>query len=218
MIRQHFQVNKICMPISQKATFIFRKVKELFPLLCKLCSTNSEFCMFGWDFFSDPFPVILKDLEKMQSHNKVKYDVLVLCFAFGNSLDPNLFSPSNPTNLKSSTNSVIANCDIDLRVPLSEFSKGAKSLVGVYFRQEAGIYKFSHDLIFDVVAFHFGNTCPQLLLKVSTSKFICNRIVVNKSHAKDNDLHVIVLSPECYINLIARLLDDLKMEFIITLL
>ncbi|KAJ8300500.1 hypothetical protein KUTeg_022019 [Tegillarca granosa] len=210
IIMRHFEIKKIDFPISKQAKIIFAKVKDLFPLLCKLFSAKQEFRVVGWDFFSNPFPVILEDLSKMHSNIKVKYDVLVLCFAFGNLLDSNLFSLSNPLCLRLSNDPVIVKCDIDLRIPMSEFSKAAESLVGVYFKKEAGIYKFSHDLIFDVVAFHFGRTCPQLLLKVGSSKFICNRVLVNKSHAQNNDPNVIILSSDNYVDLIKRLLDDLK--------
>lgn len=153
---------------------------NMFPLLCKLFSTQHCLKMYGPSFFITPIPCILKELKAMSIKQKTEYASLVLLMANQNRLSKDILD-----NTKSDENSNFSNelkfqileaCKVERRTDSFRFIESLSEMVGTYTKLCESEFTFIHESQFDIVAYHFGSQNPNLMLQCMNSDFIANNV------------------------------------------
>ena len=165
----------------------FTKANHMFPFLCKVFSKEEKYQQLDENFFNKPFGCFISELDKLQQTNCIQYAVLVLC----------LFNNSK-LSVKCLPHELIK----DTIYHMSE----------TYFTKLDTEYTFSHDFIFEAIAYHYGRQSKsqqqQQILKYLSSSYIANKVTVYEQ-ASNEDL-CIHISEDMYLPLAERLYSDIQ--------
>lgn len=149
---------------------------NMFPYLCRL---YTDFSNFGPKFFTSPVPIILKKLDEMENIDLVQYASLVLLMANQNKISSKVLEENSDTNCKVKKDKILKRCQISSTTESFEFINALKRMEHTFTENRGGEFTFSHDSMFEIVAYHFGHRNPELMLEYMSSDFIANNITVN---------------------------------------
>lgn len=159
----------------------FSNISKSFPYLCKYFSRQEELRHYGSRFFISPVPCIIELLHTMKSVNNVYYVSLVLLMTNKNALSKEDFQNEHTENFNK------MNCEVLERCKVDESSKGGFNFidaltetVGTYTEERQSVFKFVHDSMYEIVAWHFGRCFPELMLQYMDSDYIANYIKTDK--------------------------------------
>lgn len=153
---------------------ILPKTSKMFPLLCKLFSKKEEYKVHGYMFFITPIPCILEAMDEMKTNNRIQYASLVLLMANQNKL-----SEKDLDDVQCSTNAfteikykVLQICKVISRTDTFEFTDALAEMEGTYTKKSGYTFTFEHDYMFEIIAYHFGRQCPEIILQIMKSDYI----------------------------------------------
>lgn len=154
------------------------KTSKMFPLLCKLFSKKKECRVHGYLFFIKPIPCILEALDEMKTNNKIQYASLVLLLANQNKL-----SEEDLEDVHCGTNAfteikhkVLQKCKVSSRTDTFEFTDALADMEGTYTKRCGNRFTFEHDYMLEIIAYHFGRQCPEIILQIMKSDYISYHI------------------------------------------
>nr|XP_034320285.1 uncharacterized protein LOC105342216 isoform X3 [Crassostrea gigas] len=157
------------------------KISKSFPYLCKLFSRKEELGHLGPQFFISPVPCILELLDIMKIRNKVHYAALVLLMTNQNSLSENKFNKEDTTYFHEMKFQVLKRCKVDPTTCSFYFIDALAEMEGTYTEQSQNEFKFIHDSMLEIIAYHLGCHFPELILQYMDSDYIANYIKPNKN-------------------------------------
>jgi len=179
----------------------FTKANHMFPFLCKLFSMEEKYQQLGESFFNKPFEYFIIELDKLQCTNTIQYAVLVLCLVNGK-----LSVERLPH--KCMQKEVFNNCGINLGTPDKQIKDAIYHMSETYFTKLETEYTFTHDFIFEVIAYHYGCQNQHHILKYLSSSYIANKVTVYEQAS--NEDHCIQISEDMYLPLAKRLYKDIQ--------
>ena len=180
---------------------IFTKANHMFPFLCKLFSMEEQYQQLGESFFNKPFNYFIKELDKMQLKCAIQYAVLVLCLVNGNKLSMEHLPHKH-------IQEVFNNCGINLGTPDKTIKDAIYHMSETYFTKLETDYTFTHDFMFEAIAYHYGCQNQHHILKYLSSNYIRNKVTLCEQ-ASNEDL-CIHLSENMYLPLAERLYTDIQ--------
>lgn len=160
------------------------EISNMFPLLCKLFATKKEYSVYGPNFFISPVPCILKLLDKMKmkTGNKIQYASLVLLMANNGKLSKEILDNKCIDKFV-----FLRACKVEAHTDSFIFIDALTEMEGTYTKKCRNDFSFIHDSMFEIVAWHFGNQCPELILQYMSSDYIAHYIKVNTYKSKENE-------------------------------
>ena len=179
----------------------FTKANHMFPFLCKLFSIEGKYQQLGESFFNKPFRYFIIELDKLQRTNTIQYAVLVLCLVNGK-----LSVERLPH--KCMQKEIFNNCGVNLGTPDKQIKDAIYHMSETYFTKLETEYTFTHDFIFEVIAYHYGRLNQRQILKYLSSSYIANKITVYEQGS--NEDHCIQISEDMYLPLAERLYKDIQ--------
>jgi ankyrin repeat protein len=182
-------------------SFSFTKANHMFPFLCKVFSGEEKYQQLGVKLFIKPFKYFISELEKLQHTNPIQYAVLVLCLVNDSKLSIECLPHEHMQE-------VFNNCRVN-RGTSDELIKDAiYHMSETYFTKLDTEYTFTHDFIFEAIAFHYGRRRQNQILKYLSSSYIANKVTVYEQ-ASNEDL-CIHISEDMYSPLAERLYKDIQ--------
>lgn len=187
----------------------------MFPLLCKLASKRKV----RLDLFKSPISCITEELNQMQIENDKHYASLVLLMANQNKLSKDVFD--NESNADRERDFVerkkdfLSQCNVSTQLESFMVINALSEMENTYTMHCRGVFTFLHESLFEIVAFHFGQHCPNLMLRYMSSDYVAKYIRVEKEITKDlvndysNDLYI-KLDESQYRSLAERLYRDVE--------
>lgn len=164
---------------------------NMFPLLCKLFSTKTEFKNYGPTFFKSPVPCIQKELDVMETRNKVQYGSLVLLMANENKLSKEILDNGNNLNNEFDFNEkkhkFLEACKVRSVTENFELLDALSEMEGTYTKCCCSEFSFVHDSMFEIVAYHFGRRFSGLMLFYMSSDYIANYIKVETCNTEKTE-------------------------------
>lgn len=164
---------------------------DMFPLLCKLFSTKREFRNYGPTFFKSPVPCILKELDVMETRNKVQYASLVLLMANENKLSKEILDNGKNLNNESDFNEkkhkFLEACKVLSMTENFELLDALSEMKGTFTKCCGSEFSFVHDSMLEIVAYHFGRRFTGLMLFYMSSDYIANYIKVETYNAEKTE-------------------------------
>lgn len=153
---------------------ILPKTSNMFPLLCKLFSKKEEYKVHGYMFFLTPIPCILEAMNEMKTNNRIQYASLVLLMANQNKLsEEDLDDVQCSTNVFTEIkNKVLQKCKVNSRTDSFEFTDALAEMEGTYTKKSGNMFTFEHDYMLEIIAYHFGSQCPEIILQIMKSDYI----------------------------------------------
>ena len=180
----------------------FTKANHMFPFLCKLFSMEEQYQQLGESFFNKPFDYFIKELDKLQRAYTIQYAVLVLWLVNGSKLSVECLPPEYMQK------DVFDNCGINLGTPVKQIIDAINHMLETYFTKLDTEYTFTHDFIFEVIAYHYGRQNQHQILKYLSSSYIANKVIVYEQ-ASNQDL-CIQINEDMYLPLAERLYTDIQ--------
>lgn len=151
---------------------VLSKTWRIFPLLCYVYANDHDLKLYGQAFFEIPIKCILQQLGKLSEKEKLLYASLVLLASFRNKLTKEMLEDETLYCIK---NDVLESC-VKERPTNSSIINALMCMTGTYIKNINGVFSFVHDSMFEIVAYHFGCLCPELILKHMDSVYIANFI------------------------------------------
>lgn len=163
---------------------------SMFPLLCKLFSSEPKLKVYGNTFFISPIDCILKELGSLKIHNKHQYVSLVLLMANKNKLSEKMLDNGN--NKKTLEDklfaemkcSILRKCKVSSTTENFQLIDALLEMEGTYTKKSDGEFTFIHDSLFEIIAYDFGRQFPELILQYASSKYIANYIKLDKDDSR----------------------------------
>ncbi|XP_052691393.1 uncharacterized protein LOC128169274, partial [Crassostrea angulata] len=152
------------------------KISKSFPYLCKLFSRKEELGHYGPQFFISPVPCIMELLDIMKIRSKVHYASLVLLMTNQNSLSEKTINNENTTYFHEMKFQVLKRCKVDPTTFIFYFIDALTEMEGTYTEHSQSEFKFIHDSMLEIIAYHFGRHFPELILQYMDSDYIANYI------------------------------------------
>lgn len=179
----------------------------MFPLLCKIFSTKHGIDCSVKRFFSNPFECLINELDKLESNSPHQYSALVLCVISNNKLSMKQMQIDHIDGRKKDA---LNTCGVNIGTSDKEIENALSYLVGTYLVQNESNFTFIHDIIYEIVAYHYGNKNPLVILEYMNSNFISNKVSIRRENNVDliTDLSI-VIGEDHYENMAERLYTDL---------
>lgn len=166
---------------------------NMFPLICKLFSKEKVYEEYGPTLFISPVPCILKDLDKMKIENRHHYAALILMAANDNTLSEEILDNGN-TNADENSfhemkNNFLKKCKVQSNTDTFQFIDALLEMEGTYTKRCCNEFKFIHDSIFEIIAYHFGSKFQELIIQYMSSDYIANKIKIKSDNVdgKENE-------------------------------
>jgi ankyrin repeat protein len=167
----------------------------MFPLLCKLFSSDTKFQADGSIFFMNPIQCIIKELDEMKTHKALNYAALVLCMLNANSLSKDILNDTVNKEFKNMKINTLENCKLESQTDAFKFVDALSAMEGTYTKQCGDQYTFIHDSMFEICAYHYGKQFPDQILNCMSSSYIANHVkpqsseqdIVSKMKVKQSD-------------------------------
>jgi ankyrin repeat protein len=177
----------------------FTKANHMFPFLCKQFSLDKKYQRLGESFFNKPFEYFIEELNKLHT---IQYAVLVLCLVNKGKLSVECLPPEHMQR------EVFDNCGINLGTPKKNITDAIYHMSETYFTKLETEYTFTHDFIFEVIAYHYGcQNNKHQILKYLSSSYIANKVTVYEVAPDDLCIHI---SEDMYLALAKRLYTDIQ--------
>jgi hypothetical protein len=173
----------------------------MFPLLCKLFLMEDKYQQLGESFFNKPFKYFISELDKLLGSNTIQYAVLVLCLVN----EGNLLVECLPHKRMQE---VFNKCGVNLGTPDKQIIDAICHMSETYFTKLDTKYTFTHDFIYEVIAYHYGSQNQHHILKYLSSSYIANKVTVYEQAS--NEDHCIQISEDMYLPLAERLFTDIQ--------
>jgi ankyrin repeat protein len=180
----------------------FTKANHMFPFLCKVFALDEKYQRLGESFFNKPFEYFINELDELQVTHTIQYAVLVLCLVNEGKLSVDHLPPEHMQK------NVFDNCGINLDTPDKKIKEAIYHQSETYFTKLETEYTFTHDFIFEVIAYHYGCQNKHTILKYLSSSYIANKVTVY-DQASNEDL-CIHISEDMYLPLAERLYTDIQ--------
>ena len=185
----------------------FTKTNHMFPLLCKLFSMKKHYQRLGESFFNKPFKCFIDELTELQQHKTIQYAVLVLCLFNEGKLSIEVLPNEHMRK------EVFDYCGVNLGTPVKQIKDTIYHMSETYFTKLDTEYTFTHDFIFEAIAYHYGNSQndrqnQKHILKFLPSSYIANKVTVYEQDS--NEDHCIQISQNIYLQLAERLYKDIQ--------
>lgn len=156
---------------------------NMFPYLCRL---YKEFSNYGPKFFISPVYIMIKRLDEMEITHSVQYTSLVLLMLNQNKMSEKVLEENSEFSIKVKKDNILKICQTKSTTEGFEFLNALKRMEHTYTENRGGEFTFSHDSMFEMVAYHFGHRNPKLMIEYMSSDFIANTITVNEAYATEN--------------------------------
>ncbi|XP_056006600.1 uncharacterized protein LOC130046501 [Ostrea edulis] len=171
----------------------------MFPLLCRLFVNDKENQKYGSFFFEKPNKSIIDQFEKMRNQKESQYAALVLCMLRENGI--------TNTDISEHIRLISSNFDAN---PFC-IQKSLKELTGTYVVKNNEVYSFSHDCLFEAIAYLHALEFPEQVLDLLPSSYIANNIHVTNETMDSGCANLCVCLNEDYFEFLSRrLLRDIK--------
>lgn len=155
---------------------------NMFPLICKLFSKEKMYGEYGPTLFISPVPCILKDLDRMKIENRHHYAALILMAANDNTLSEEILdnenTNTNENNFREMKCTFLKKCKVQSNTDSFQFIDALLEMERTYTKRCNNEFKFIHDSIFEIIAYHFGSQFPELILQYMSSDYIANKIKI----------------------------------------
>ena len=181
----------------------FANANAMFPFLCKVFSGEEKYQQLDENFFNKPFGCFISELDKLQQTNCIQYAVLVLCLINNSKLSIKCLPHERMQE-------VFNNCRVDQDTSDEEIKDAIYHMSETYFTMLDTEYTFTHDFIFEAIAYHYGrqNQQQQQILKYLSSSYIANKVTVcEQTSNEDLCIHI---SEDMYLPLAERLYTDIQ--------
>ena len=185
------------------ASLSFTNANPMFPFLCKVFSGEEKYQQLDENFFNKPFGCFISELDKLQQTNCIQYAVLVLCLINNSKLSIKCLPHERMQE-------VFNNCRVDQDTSDEEIKDAIYHMSETYFTMLDTEYTFTHDFIFEAIAYHYGrqNQQQQQILKYLSSSYIANKVTVcEQTSNEDLCIHI---SEDMYLPLAERLYSDIQ--------
>lgn len=166
---------------------------NMFPFLCKLSSSVKGLKWCSSQFFTSPVPFFLNELQKMRTHTRNKYASLVLLMANEGRLSKemldNITNDNDEMNLNEKRRKFLEACKVSPDVASFKLIDALSEMEGTYTKSCGIEYTFVHDSMFEIVAYHFGLQCQELMLQYMSSDYVAHHIKLespNKENKENN--------------------------------
>jgi ankyrin repeat protein len=183
----------------------FTKANHMFPFLCKVFSEGKKYQQLGENFFNKPFGCFISELDKLQQTNCIQYAVLVFCLINNSKLSIKCLPDERMQEVFNNYRVNQGTSDELIKDTIYHMSE-------TYFTKLDTEYTFSHDFIFEAIAYHYGrqskNQQQQQILKYLSSSYIANKVTVYEQ-ASNEDLSIHI-SEDMYLPLAERLYSDIQ--------
>jgi ankyrin repeat protein len=193
-----------CKGVNQNlyASLSFTNANHMFPFLCKIFSQDEKYQQLGESFFNKPYKYFINELGKLQDTHTIQYAVLVLCLLNEGKLSVEHLPPEHMQK------EVFNNCGVNLATPDKKIKDAIYHMSETYFTQVETEYTFTHDFIFEAIAYHYGCQNKHTILKYLSSSYIANKVTVY--HQASNEDLCIHISEDMYLPLAERLYTDIQ--------
>lgn len=127
-------------------------------------------------------------MDSLKIYNKHHYASLVLLMANGNKLSKKSFDNKiketiNETLFAQMKRDILCEeCEVSLNTESFQLLKALSEMEGTYTKKSDNEFSFIHDSMFEIIAYHFGNQLPELILQCASSNYIANYITVDKDN------------------------------------
>lgn len=190
---------------------------NMFPLSCKLASTRrSEISL---EVFISPTCCILEELDGLKIRSPKQYASLVLLVANQNKLSEDIFDNEHNADRElmfvRRKEEFLRECKVSSQTESFEIKDALLEMEGTYTMSCCDVFTFIHESLFEIVAFHFGQHCPNLMLRYMRSDYIANYITVgiesfaDEGNGNNYDLRI-RLDKSLYKSLAERLYKDVE--------
>lgn len=139
------------------------------------------------------FPCILKDLDKMKIESRHHYAALILMAANGNTLSEEILdngnTNTNENSFREMKNNFLKKCKVQSNIDTFQFIDALLEMEGTYTKRCCNEFKFIHDSIFEIIAYHFGSKFQELIIQYMSSVYIANKIKIETDNVdgKENE-------------------------------
>nr|XP_022291428.1 uncharacterized protein LOC111102828 isoform X2 [Crassostrea virginica]XP_022291429.1 uncharacterized protein LOC111102828 isoform X2 [Crassostrea virginica] len=178
----------------------------MYPLLCKLFCSKSEYQALGKEFFENPYVCIRKEMDNLQRHMKIQYASLILCMFCQNEISEIMMNKEDPRFMEIKEK-VFENCRVSGRN--SEIKDALDHMNNTFTIRTDKKYSLIHDSVFEVLAFHYGNQFQEDMLEYMSSSFVAKKFSISDISDDPGDLHI-KIHEEHYSAFAKRLVRDLK--------
>lgn len=155
---------------------------SMFPYICKMVS-KKEWRRYGPKFFITSVRCILEILNDMRVEGRVQYSVLVLLMINQNKLSEKDFD-NEDSYFINKRREVLKMCKVSTTTDCFKFTSALNEMEGTFTQKCADNITFSHDSMFEIVAYHFGSLFPKLILQHLSSTYIDNYIKLDDRNRK----------------------------------
>lgn len=156
-----------------------RTSSNMFPFLCKLFSSKSDFKMYSSTFFLSPVPCILEELDNMSANSKRLYASLVSLTINQKKLSKDIIDSITYANdernvCENKKSKILEACKIRTDIDSFKIIDALSEMEGTYTRRCGSEFTFVHDSMCEIVAYHFGRRFQCLLLQYMGSDYIAH--------------------------------------------
>lgn len=190
---------------------------NMFPLSCKLASTRRS--KISLEVFISPTCCILEELDGLKIRSAKQYASLVLLVANQNKLSEDIFDNEHNADRElmfvRRKEEFLRACKVSPQTESFEIMDALLEMEGTYTMSCCDVFTFIHESLFEIVAFHFGQHCPNLMLRYMRSDYIANYITVgiesfaDEGNGNNYDLRI-RLDKSLYKSLAERLYKDVE--------
>ena len=178
----------------------------MYPLLCKLFCSKSEYQALGKRFFEHPYTCIYKEMDYLQGHQKIQYASLVLCMLCQNKMTESMITEEN-SRFMAIKKKVFQNCRVSGWN--TEIIDALDNMINMFTIRTNDTYSLIHDSVYEVLASHYGNKHQEDLFEYMSSSFVANKFIVNDISDDIGDLHI-KIHEKHYQAFAKRIVRDLK--------
>nr|XP_022307906.1 uncharacterized protein LOC111113908 [Crassostrea virginica] len=178
----------------------------MYPLLCKLFCSKSEYQSLGKDFFENPYVCIRNQMDYLQVHKKIQYASLIICMLYKNEITVTMMARKDPRFMEI-REKVFENCRVSGRN--SEIKSSLDHMINTFTILTDKGYSLIHDSVYEVLAFHYGNQHQEDMLEYMSSSFVAKKFSTSDTSEYPGDLHI-KIHGEHYSAYAKRLVRDLK--------
>ena len=206
MLKNHCNQNGLSLSVAEQSTDPLTEGNIMYPLLCKLFCSDSEYRTSGKEFFEKPYACIIDQMDSLKGYRPLQYASLVLCMFCPNEITEGSFRKQDP-RLMEIKKIVFENCRVSGLD--TEINDALNSMLNTFTTFTNKGYSLIHDSVYEVLAFHYGNKHQEDMLQYMSSSFVAKKINVNDISDDPVDLHI-QLNKKHYPAFAERLVRDLK--------
>nr|XP_022307902.1 uncharacterized protein LOC111113903 [Crassostrea virginica] len=179
ILNNYFKQHDIALKPDELPTVSSTVQCMMFPLLCKLFCSKSEYQALGKEFFENPYVCIRKEMDFLEGHKKIQYASLILCMFCQNEITE-LMMTKEDSRFMEIREKVFENCRVTGRN--SEIKDALDHMINTFtIRTDKG-YSLIHDSVYEVLAFHYGNQHQEDMLEYMSSNFVAKKFSISDTY------------------------------------